>query len=335
MNAEDEGRTGPESYGPGDGVELPVPVFDPDEAPLTDPDLDPDAKRSGFVAFAGRPNAGKSTLTNALVGAKVAITSDKPQTTRRAIRGVLTREDAQIVLVDLPGVQRPKDSLTGRMQRRVDSELREADVTLLVLNGEEGVGPGDRYIASQLRETRGPTVIAVNKVDRLNRAETMAVLVAAAELEIGEDVFPISAKSGVGVQPLLEHLVGLLPKGPFYFPVDESSDQPQHVLLAELVREQILRRTFQEVPHAVEVQIEEIEKPGKDLHVVVANAWVESPSQKGILIGAGGKMVRTIGTAARKELERELGTRVHLDLQVKVRRNWRSDDTLLDRLEID
>ncbi|CAB4945286.1 unannotated protein [freshwater metagenome] len=335
MNAEDEGRTGPESYGPGDGVELPVPVFDPDEAPLTDPDLDPDAKRSGFVAFAGRPNAGKSTLTNALVGAKVAITSDKPQTTRRAIRGVLTREDAQIVLVDLPGVQRPKDSLTGRMQRRVDSEIREADVTLLVLNGEEGVGPGDRYIASQLRETRGPTVIAVNKVDRLNRAETMAVLVAAAELEIGEDVFPISAKSGVGVQPLLEHLVGLLPKGPFYFPVDESSDQPQHVLLAELVREQILRRTFQEVPHAVEVQIEEIEKPGKDLHVVVANAWVESPSQKGILIGAGGKMVRTIGTAARKELERELGTRVHLDLQVKVRRNWRSDDTLLDRLEID
>jgi GTP-binding protein Era len=323
------------TYGPDDGVELPVPVFDPDAKPLTDPDLDPDAKRSGFVAFAGRPNAGKSTLTNALVGAKVAITSDKPQTTRRAIRGVLTRADAQIVLVDLPGVQRPKDSLTGRMQRRVDSEIREADVTLLVLNGEEGVGPGDRYIASQLRETRGTTVIAVNKVDRLNRAETMSVLVAAAALEIGEDVFPISAKSGVGVQPLLEHLVGLLPKGPFYFPVDESSDQPQHVLLAELVREQILRRTFQEVPHAVEVQIEEIEKPGKDLHVIVANAWVESPSQKGILIGAGGKMVRTIGTAARKELERELGSQVFLDLQVRVRAKWRGDEGLLDRLGID
>ena len=332
MSGEDDG---PEVYGPDDGVELPVPVYDPTVPPLTDPDLDPDAKRSGFVAFAGRPNAGKSTLTNALVGAKVAITSDKPQTTRRAIRGVLTRPDAQIVVVDLPGVQRPKDSLTGRMQRRVDSEIREADVTLMVLNGEEGVGPGDRYIASQLRETRGPTVIAVNKVDRLSRAETMAVLVAAAELEIGEDVFPISAKTGVGVGPLLDHLVGLLPKGPFYFPADESSDQPQHVLLAELVREQILRRTFQEVPHAVEVQIEEVERPADDLHLVVANAWVESPSQKGILIGKGGKMVRTIGTAARKELERELGTRVHLDLQVKVRRNWRSDDTLLDRLEID
>jgi GTP-binding protein Era len=318
-----------------EGVELPVPVFDPNQAPLTDPDLDPDAKRSGFVAFAGRPNAGKSTLTNALVGAKVAITSDKPQTTRRAIRGVLTRADAQIVLVDLPGVQRPKDSLTGRMQRRVDSEIREADVALMVLNGQEGVGPGDRYIASQLRDLRAPTVIAVNKIDRLNRAQTLAVLVAAAELEIGEDVFPISARTGAGVMPLLEHLVSLLPRGPYFFPVDENSDQPQHVLLAELIREQILRRTFQEVPHAVEVAIEEVERPGDDLHVIVANAWVESPSQKGILIGAGGRMVRTIGTAARKELERELGTKVHLDLQVKVRRNWRSDDSMLDRLEID
>lgn len=324
-----------ETYGSDVGIELPVPVFDPNAAPLTDPDLDPNAKRSGFVAFAGRPNAGKSTLTNALVGAKVAITSDKPQTTRRAIRGVLTRAEAQIVFVDLPGVQRPKDSLTGRMQRRVDSEIREADVQLLVLNGQEGVGPGDRYIAAQLRQQRAPTVIAVNKVDKLSRAETIAVLVAAAELEIGEDVFPISARTGVGVQPLLEHLVGLLPKGPYYFPTDDKSDQPQHVLLAELIREQILRRTFQEVPHAVEVAIEEVDRPGDDLHVIVANAWVESPSQKGILIGAGGRMVRTIGTAARKELERELGTKVHLDLQVKVRRNWRSDDTMLDRLEID
>jgi GTP-binding protein Era len=221
------------------------------------------------------------------------------------------------------------------MQRRVDSEIREADVALMVLNGQEGVGPGDRYIASQLRDLRAPTVIAVNKIDRLNRAQTLAVLVAAAELEIGEDVFPISARTGAGVMPLLEHLVSLLPRGPYFFPVDENSDQPQHVLLAELIREQILRRTFQEVPHAVEVAIEEVERPGDDLHVIVANAWVESPSQKGILIGAGGRMVRTIGTAARKELERELGTKVHLDLQVKVRRNWRSDDSMLDRLEID
>ncbi|MGX6448529.1 GTPase Era [Patulibacter sp. S7RM1-6] len=323
-----EEHDGPEVFSAEDGVELPVPEYVPDA---------PDAgeKRSGFVAMAGRPNAGKSTLTNALVGAKVAITSDKPQTTRRAIRGVLTRPDAQLVLVDLPGVQRPKDHLTGRMQRRVDAEIREADVQLLVLNGQEGVGPGDRYIASQLRELKAPTVIAVNKVDRLSRPETVQALVAAAELGIGEDVFPISARTGAGVGALLDHLAAMLPVGPFYFPTDEHSDQPQHVLLAELVREQILRRTFQEVPHAVEVAIEEVERPADDLTLVVANAWVESPSQKGILIGAGGRMIRAIGTAARKELQRELGTRVHLDLQVKVRRNWRSDDALLDRLEID
>lgn len=322
-------------YGPNDGIELPVPVYDPTIPPLTDPDLDPDVKRSGFVAFAGRPNAGKSTLTNAIVGAKVAITSDKPQTTRRAIRGVLTRPDAQLVIVDLPGVQKPKDSLTGRMQRRVDSEIRDADVQVLVLNGEEGVGPGDRYIASQLKQQRAPTVIAVNKMDRLNRAQELEVLTAAANLDLGDDIFPISARKGHGIEALLEHLVELLPQGPFFFPVDESSDQPQHVLLAELIREQIIRRTFQEVPHAVEVAVEEVDRPGDNLHIVLANAWVETPSQKGILIGAGGKMIRNIGTAARKELQRELGTKVHLDLQVKVRRNWRSDDAALDRLEID
>jgi GTP-binding protein Era len=313
------------------GIELPVP--DPGE-PLATPDT-----RSGFVALAGRPNAGKSTLTNALVGAKIAITSDKPQTTRRAIRGVLTRGDAQLVLVDLPGVQRPLDSLTGRMQRRVQSEVREADVALLVLNGEEGVGPGDRWIARQLAEAsaggRLPVVIAVNKVDRIDRERTIRTLMAASELDVAEDVFPISARTGKGVDALLDHLVQLLPRGPFYFPEDERTDQPRHVLLAELIREQVLRRTFQEVPHAVEVAVEEVERPKDDLHVVVANAWVETPSQKGILIGAGGKMIRNVGTAARKELERELGTRVHLDLQVKVRRNWRSDETLLDRLEID
>ncbi|MDX8150617.1 GTPase Era [Patulibacter brassicae] len=313
------------------GIELPVP--DPGE-PLATPDT-----RSGFVALAGRPNAGKSTLTNALVGAKIAITSDKPQTTRRAIRGVLTRGDAQLVLVDLPGVQRPLDSLTGRMQRRVQSEVREADVALLVLNGEEGVGPGDRWIARQLADAsaggRLPVVIAVNKVDRIDRERTIRTLMAASELDVAEDVFPISARTGKGVDALLDHLVQLLPRGPFYFPEDERTDQPRHVLLAELIREQVLRRTFQEVPHAVEVAVEEVERPKDDLHVVVANAWVETPSQKGILIGAGGKMIRNVGTAARKELERELGTRVHLDLQVKVRRNWRSDETLLDRLEID
>jgi GTP-binding protein Era len=291
--------------------------------------------RSGFIALAGRPNVGKSTLVNAIVGRKVAIVSDKPQTTRRAIRGVATSPDAQLVLVDLPGVQRPRDALTARMQRRVERELEDSDGALLLLNGEQGVGPGDRFIASLLAGANVPVVVAVNKVDRLDRPRTVLVLQEAAELGVGDDVFPISARTGKGVQPLVEHLRGLLPEGPFFFPPEERSDQAEEVLLAELIREQILRRTFQEVPHAVEVVIEDIEAPRDDLHVIHALAWVEAESQKGILVGRGGAMIKAIGTAARRELERELGTRVHLDLSVRVRRSWRADDALLDRLGIE
>jgi len=293
------------------------------------------ATRSGFVALAGRPNVGKSTLANAIVGRKVAIVSDKPQTTRRALRGVRTTEDAQLVLVDLPGVQRPRDALTQRMQARVERELADSDVALLVLNGEERVGPGDRFLADLLRRSGLPVVVAVNKVDRLDRARTVLALDAAAQLGVGDDVFPVSARTGAGVGPLTEHLVGLLPEGPFFFGPDEASDQPLEVRLAELVREQVLRRTFQEVPHAVEVVVDDVERVGEDLTVVRALVWVESESQKGILIGSGGRMVKAVGTAARRELARELGTRVHLDLAVRVRRGWRADERLLDRLGIE
>ncbi len=292
--------------------------------------------RSGFVALAGRPNVGKSTLVNALVGQKVAIVSDKPQTTRRAIRGVLTAGDFQLVLTDLPGVQRPRDALTERMQKRVEHEFSEADAVLLLLNGEQGVGgPGDRFITEALRGAGVATVVAVNKIDRLDRGATVEALQAASELDVDAEVFPISARTGKGVGPLLEHLVSLAPEGPFLFPLEEISDQPEHVRLAELVREQVLHRTRQEVPHAVEVQVDEIlEREEDGLVTVRALLWVETESQKGIVIGSHGKMIKAIGTAARRELERELGLKVHLDLSVRVRRSWRADDALLDRLGI-
>jgi GTP-binding protein Era len=291
--------------------------------------------RAGFVALAGRPNVGKSTLVNALVGHKVAIVSDKPQTTRRAIRGVATRDDAQLVLTDLPGVQKPLDALTDRMQRRVERELAETDIALMVLNAEQGVGVGDRFIARVLQAAPCPVVVVVNKVDRLDRPHIVAALQAADELGVGEDIFPISARKGTGVEALADHLFSLVPESPFLFGPDERSDLSPYVHLAELIREQILRRTFQEVPHAVEVVVDEVEDERDDLTVVHAKVWVEADSQKGILIGAGGRMIRAIGTAARKELERELQTKVHLDLTVRVRRDWRADDALLDRLGFD
>ena len=248
--------------------------------------------RSGFIALAGRPNVGKSTLTNAIVGSKVAIVSEKPQTTRRAIRAVANGEDWQLVLVDLPGVQRPKDALTERMQHRVESELDDADGCLMVLN-------------------------------------------AADELGIADAIFPISARKGIGVEPLLDHLVSLLPASPFYFDPLQRSDQSEAVLLAELVREQVLIRTREEVPHAVEVEIESIGELHDDLIRIDAVLLVETESQKGILIGAGGRMIKSIGVAARRAIERELGAKVHLELSVRVRRHWRTDERLLDRLGIE
>jgi GTPase len=290
--------------------------------------------RSGFVALAGRPNVGKSTFVNAVVGEKVAIVSDRPQTTRRAIRGVYGNDDCQMVLVDLPGVQRPRDPLTERMARRVQQELEGSDAALLMLNGEQGLGPGDRFIAQLLAGASTPMTIAVNKVDRVSRTSLVQVLQEAAELGAGAEVFPISARKGTGMQPLVDHLSALMPDGPFMFSEGAVSDQPLEVRLAELIREAVIRRTYQEVPHAVEVLVEEIEWPRQDLARVRALIWVESESQKGIVVGAAGRMIKAIGTASRPQLERELGRRVHLDLSVRVRRDWRADESLLDRLGI-
>jgi GTP-binding protein Era len=287
------------------------------------------------VALAGRPNAGKSTLVNQIVGGKVAIVSDKPQTTRREIRGVATGDGWQLVLVDLPGVQRPRDALTERMQRQVERTLADADAALFVLNGEQAIGPGDRFIAEALKRSGVPIVTVLNKVDRLDRPRTVRALSDAAELGVPGELFPISAKSGAGVGPVVEELVALVPEAPFMYPPDERSDQSLELQIAELVREQVLLRTREEVPHSVEVEIDELEERDDGLLIVRARVWAETESQKGILVGAGGRMVRAVGTAARKEIERLLDRRVHLELNVRVRKGWRRDEGLLDRLGIE
>jgi GTP-binding protein Era len=290
--------------------------------------------RSGFVALAGRPNVGKSTLANAIVGAKVAIVSDKPQTTRRAIRGIASGAGWQLVLVDLPGVQRPRDALTERMQRRVERELQDADGCLFVVNAEQAIGPGDRFIAELLRSAPVRVMIAVNKLDRVDRAGAAAALQAAADLEVADEILPVSAHTGEGVPALREALVSLLPEGPLYFEPEARSDQSERFRLAELVREQVLARTRDEVPHAVEVQIESIARDAERLRIEGV-ILVETESQKGILIGAGGRMIKSIGTAARRAIERELAIQVHLALRVRVRKHWRADEQLLDRLGIE
>lgn len=295
--------------------------------------------RAGFVGLAGRPNVGKSTLVNAIVGSRVAIVSVRPQTTRRAVRGILTDPEAglQLVLVDLPGVQKPRDVLTRRMQNRVERELAESDIALLVVNGEQGIGPGDRFIARSLLGAGPelPTICAVNKADRTGPNELVPVLAEAAELEGVDEVFPISARSGEGLDALVERLGELVPEGPFLYPAEEHSDQAGETMLAELIREQVLNRTREEIPHSVEVDVEGVERRDDGLAVVRAEVWAETESQKAILIGKGGRKVGEIGAAARRSLEAELGGKVHLELHVRVRGRWRRDEGLLDRLGIE
>jgi GTP-binding protein Era len=295
--------------------------------------------RSGFIGLAGRPNVGKSTLVNQIVGSRVAIVSMRPQTTRRAIRGIHTDVEGgrQLVLVDLPGVQRPRDVLTERMQKRVERELADSDLALIVINGEEGVGPGDRFIARALlgAGAKLPTICAVNKIDRLGPNELVPVLAAAAELGGVDEVFPISARDGEGVAPLVERMAELMPEGHYLYPPEDHSDQSSELLLAELIREQVLNRTRDEIPHSVEVKVKEVDEREDGLVTINAEVWAETESQKRILIGKGGAKVGEIGMGARRSLEAELGAKVHLDLKIRVRSHWRRDEDLLDRLGIE
>jgi GTP-binding protein Era len=285
--------------------------------------------RTGFVAVAGRPNVGKSTLVNALCGGKVAIVSDKPQTTRRRIFGIANGDDYQLVLADLPGFQRPLDALTEHMQRTVDAAFEDVEAVLFVLSARERIGAGDRFIASRVFDLGVPVVIALNKVDRLKPAHIATQMDAASRLGEFHSLHPVSAKTGEGVGELRDDLVDLLPEGPLYFPEEQRTDLAIEVQIAELVREQALRLTKDEVPHAITVEVQEIEDK-----VVRADVLVETESQKQIVVGKGGSMVREIGRRARPEIELLLGHSVFLELRVKVKPRWRRDETLLERLGI-
>ncbi len=283
--------------------------------------------KSGFVAVAGRPNVGKSTLVNALCGGKVAIVSNKPQTTRRRIRGIVNGDDYQLVLVDLPGFQRPLDPLTEHMQRTVNESLEDVDAAVIVLDGRERIGGGDRFVAQRVFGLGVPVVIVLNKVDRMKPGEIAAQIDAASKLGDFHALHPVSARTGSGLDALQEELVGLLSEGPAYFPPDQRSDLPLEVQVAEIVREKALDLTREEIPHAISVEVEELGEK-----VVRAVVYVETASQKQIVVGKGGRMVREIGVRARPELELLLGRPIYLELQVKVKERWRSDERMLEQL---
>lgn len=297
--------------------------------------------RSGFVCFVGRPNTGKSTLTNALVGTKVAITSNRPQTTRHTIRGIVHREDFQIVLVDTPGLHRPRTLLGQRLNELVKDTYSEVDVIGLCIPADEGIGPGDRWIYDQIRAVapRTTLVVIVTKIDKVSKERVAAQLLAVSELTGGDaDVIPVSATKGEQIDVLTNLLASKLPPGPAFYPDGELTDEPEEVLMAELIREAALEGVRDELPHSLAVVIDEVsEREGRteeqgeliDVHAIL---YVERDSQKGIIIGKGGARLREVGTAARTQIEKLLGTKVYLDLRVKIAKNWQRDPKQLGKL---
>lgn len=294
--------------------------------------------RSGFVAVVGRPNVGKSTLVNRLVGHKVSIISSRPQTTRSTIRGVLTHKDQegepdwQMVLVDTPGLHRPRTELGSRLNRLVYGSLAEADAVVFVVDATGPIGPGDRLIAGRLTEAESPVVVAVNKIDLASRGEVISQLTAAAEWDFHAYV-PLSAQEGGGVEALVEEVEALLPPdGPMYFPADQWSDQPEAVVMAEIIREKFLERLRNELPHSLVVRVEDVDERDDGLVVIHADVIVERKSQRGIVIGKGGSLLKLAGSEARQELEARLGARVNLQLRVSVEKDWQRRPVMLDRL---
>jgi GTPase len=285
--------------------------------------------KSGVAALAGRPNVGKSTLVNALCGGKVAIVSDKPQTTRRRVMGIANGDDHQLVLADLPGFQRPRDPLTERMQRTVDRSLEDVEAVVFVLSARERIGAGDRFIAQRVFALAAPVVIALNKVDRLKPGHIAEQMRNASRLGDFHALHPVSALTGDGIAELRADLVELLPEGPAYYPREQLSDQVPELQIAELVREKALQLTRDELPHAISVEVEEVTDA-----LVRATIFVETESQTQIVVGKGGSVVKRIGTRARPEIELLLGHSIFLELKVKARPRWRRDESMLERLGI-
>ncbi len=293
------------------------------------------AFRSGFACFAGRPNVGKSTLMNALVGTKVAITSSRPQTTRRAIRGIVHRPDAQLIIVDTPGLHRPRTLLGERLDSLVRSTLTEVDVIGFCLPAADRIGPGDRYLAGELASLgKTPVVAIVTKTDQVSSDRIAAQLAAASELGDWADVVPVSAVSGFQLDVLADVLVSHLPPGTPLYPDGELTDEPEQQLVAELIREAILEGVHDELPHSIAVVVEDMApRPGRDdLIDVHAFMYVERPSQKAIVIGAKGARLKEVGSRARQQIEALLGTRVYLDLRIKIAKDWQRDPKQLRRL---
>lgn len=287
--------------------------------------------KSGFVAVVGRPNVGKSTLVNALVGEKVAITSPRPQTTRRTIRGILDADDHQIVFVDTPGIHRPRTALGTRLNEVVDSSLLDADATVFVLDATGRIGPGDRLIAERLKAAGTPVVCVVNKIDAASRDDITERLGVAGEWDFAAYV-PVSALEGENLRPVVDELLVLLPEGPKFFPPDMPTDQTEDFMVAEIIREKFLARLREELPHSLAVVVEDTEVREDGLMRIQARLVVERESQKGIVIGRGGEMIRDAGTEARHELEARLGSPVHLELTARVEKDWQSHPAMIERL---
>ncbi len=293
--------------------------------------------RSGFACFVGRPNAGKSTLMNALVGEKVAIMSSRPQTTRRAIRGIVNRDDAQLVVVDTPGLHRPRTLLGERLNDLVRETFAEVDVIGFCLPADEKIGPGDKWIARELSEARAPVIAIVTKVDKVPRDRVAEHLLEVTQLGEWADIVPVSSVKDIQVDVLTDVLVGHLPEGPPLYPSGEVTDEPEDVMIAELIREAALEGVRDELPHSLAVVVEEMVEPGeetssRDILEIRAHVFVERDSQKGIVIGKAGSRLKEVGATAREGIQRLLGRKVYLDLRVKVAKEWQRDPKQLGRL---